>query len=725
MSSYKKFDAPLDVGRATDRRPGDGPDWQDKAIRALRRLDDITRLASDWVWETDSELRLSFVSPRAQELLGYHPLELVGRSLLDVGRFVDEQGRDLEPTWRTAFRDMHFEAKDRDGNLKFMLISALPVFDPDSGDFTGIRGIAEDITVKRQNEEMLIRLSRAVEQSPVLVMITNTAGDVEYVNPKYEETTGYSRAEVVGRTSDLLTLGHTSPEEYKAMWKAISSGREWRGELYNKKKNGEYFWSAQSVSPVRSPEGEITHFVSVGEDVTARKFYEERILRQSQYDSLTNLPNRTLLFDRLARAQTRALRDGRSLALMFVDLDRFKMVNDSLGHDIGDKVLKEVAERLSHFVGATDTIARLGSDEFVIVLADLQDRYQVAPVVSGIIESLARPFHVTDTEVHLHCSIGVAVFPEDGEDHYTLLKNADTAMHRAKELGGHTYRFFTPELNERATEYLLLGGQLRHAIERGELEVFYQPVLDMRSGQIVSTETLLRWRHPEMGMVSPNKFIPLAEDTGLIESIGEWVMIAACKQNRQWRDEGLSPIRVAVNVSTRQIRRGRLIKTVSKALDKSGMSPASLTIEITESAFLEDAEEINSILLELSGMGVTIAVDDFGTGYSSLSYLKRLPLTTLKIDRSFVHDVTVNPDAAAITEAIVNMAHSLKLSVVAEGVETMEQLQFLRGGGCEMMQGYLFSPAVPAQDFGDMLREGRRLETAPDLFSWLSDPDLH
>ena len=416
---------------------------------------------------------------------------------------------------------MPFEAKDRDGNLKYMLISALPVFDPDSGDFTGIRGIAEDITAKRQNEETLIQLSRAVEQSPVLVMITNTAGDIEYVNPKYEETTGYSKAEVIGRTSDILTLGHTSPEEYKAMWKAISTGGEWRGELYNKKKNGEYFWSAQSVSPVRSAEGEITHFVSVGEDITARKFYEERILRQSQYDTLTNLPNRTLLFDRLARAQTRALRDGRSLALMFVDLDRFKMVNDSLGHDVGDQVLKEVAERLANFVGATDTIARLGSDEFVIVLADLQDRYQVAPVVSGIIEALARPFHITDTEVHLHCSIGVAVFPEDGEDHYTLLKNADTAMHRAKELGGHTYRFFTPELNERATEYLLLGGQLRHAIDRHELEVFYQPVLDMRSGQIVSTETLLRWRHPEMGMVSPAKFIPLAEDTGLIEGIGE------------------------------------------------------------------------------------------------------------------------------------------------------------------------------------------------------------
>ena len=647
-----------------------------------------------------------------------HPRdEVVGRTIGDLDLWADGSlhRRMLRGLIRDGeVRDMEAQFRMRDGAERIGLMTARVV------ELSGeqcVLSVTRDITGRIRANEAIRKLSQAVEQSPVLVTITDTQGVIEYVNPKFVEITGYTPEEVIGKTPTILKSGHTSEEEYRAMWRQILGGKEWRGEFYNRKKDGQYFWAAQSISPIRSAEGTITHYISVSEDITARRFYEERLRHQAHYDPLTDLPNRTLFFDRLPRALARARRDGNSLSLMFIDLDNFKYVNESIGHDGGDEVLRQVAARLSARIGAIDTVARLASDEFAVVLAEGGDRYHAAAIVPDILATLAEPFQISNAEVYVHASIGIAVFPDDGHDEYSLLKNADTATHRAKELGGNTYQFFAPGMNAKAMTYITLGRHLRHAEERGELELYYQPVVDVRSGAVVGAESLLRWRHPEFGVIPPDKFISLAEDNGLIEPIGEWVLREACRQNRQWRDEGLGCLRIAVNVSSRQFKRGRLVGAVFAALNDSGLSPSNLAVEITESAFLADVEETNSILRKLSGMGIAVSVDDFGTGYSSLAYLRRLPLNTLKIDRAFVRDITAAGDAAEITDVIIAMAHRLSLNVIAEGVETEEQLEFLRARDCEMMQGHYFSAALTAANFGELLRSGRRLTGPPDLFT--------
>jgi diguanylate cyclase (GGDEF)-like protein/PAS domain S-box-containing protein len=614
-------------------------------------------------------------------------------------------------------RDLEAGFRTRDGAVRVGSVSAKIV------ELNGeqcVLSVARDMTRRHQADETIRKLSQALEQSPALVVITDTDGTIEYVNPKFVETTGYTSEEVIGRTPAMLKSGQMSDDDYRAMWKSIKAGRDWWGEIRNRKKDGQHFWAAQSISPIRAPSGEITHFVAVSEDLTTRRFYEERLRHQANHDLLTDLPNRTLFFDRLPRALARARRDGWSLSLMLIDLDSFKFVNEGLGPDGGDEILRQVARRLSRFIGPTDTVARLASDEFAVVIAEGGDRYHAAALVPDILATLAEPFRVGDGEVFVHASVGIAVFPEDGEDEYSLLKNADTAMQRAKELGGNTYQFFAPGMNAKAATYISLGQDLRHALQKEEFDLYYQPVLDIRSGMVVGAEALLRWCHPKQGMIPPDRFIGLAEESGLIEPIGEWVLRRACRQNRAWRDMGLGSLRVAVNVSSRQLQRGRLVGSVFAALSDSGLSPSSLGIEITESGFLADVEENTETLRKLSTMGIAISVDDFGTGYSSLSYLRRLPLSTLKIDRAFVQDVTTNPDAAAITDVIIAMAHRLNLSVIAEGVEEEEQLQFLRDKGCEMMQGYYFSRPIPADDFTELLRTGRRLASPPDLFSCMA-----
>ncbi len=555
-----------------------------------------------------------------------------------------------------------------------------------------------------------------MEQSPALVMITGTNGTIEYVNPRFVEVTGYTRHEVLGRTPAFLNSEQTPDEDHRAIRDVIRTGQSWRGEIRNRKRDGQSFWVSQSISPIRDPGGEITHFLSVSEDITARRLYEERLRYQANHDQLTDLPNRTLFFDRLTHSMAVARRDGRSLTLMFIDLDGFRHINDGLGPGGGDDILRQVARRLSSWIDPTDTVARLASDEFAVLLTEGGDRYHATAVVPEILRILAEPFHVGGQEVVVHASIGIAVFPEDGGDEYTLLKNADAAMVRAKELGGNTYQFFETGMNAKAAAYITLGQDLRHALQRDELDLHYQPVLDLRSGQVVGAEALLRWNHPERGFIPPDQFIGLAEEIGLIEPIGEWVLRRACRQNRIWRDQGFGGLRIAVNVSSRQLQRGRLISAVFSALSEAGLTPSSLGIEITESAFLADLEDTTETLRKLNTMGIAISVDDFGTGYSSLSYLRRLPLSTLKIDRSFVSDVTSSPDAAAIADTIIAMAHRLHLNVIAEGVEDAAQLSFLRDRGCEMMQGYYFSEPVPADEFTELLRAGRRLALPPGHF---------
>jgi diguanylate cyclase (GGDEF)-like protein/PAS domain S-box-containing protein len=453
-------------------------------------------------------------------------------------------------------------------------------------------------------------------------------------------------------------------------------------------------------------------FVAIVQDISARKDAESRLDRLAHYDSLTGLPNRSLFGDRLRQAILEADRREHLVALLFMDLDRFKLINDNLGHKVGDRLLIQVAERLGTCVRRSDTLARIGGDEFTLVLTDIVHVDHVAHVAQKILDAFTQPFQVDDNELFVTISIGITICPFDDKNMEALLQNADIAMYKAKEQGRNGFQFYTADMNTRTHKRLDLETALRRALERNELVLHYQPQVDLQSGKIFAMESLLRWQRPEQGLVSPADFIPLAEETGLIVPIGEWVLRTACAQNKAWQDAGLAPLRVAVNLSARQFQQKNLIQTISAALRDSGLQPHYLDIEITESMVMQNAAAAVKTLNELDAMGVVLSIDDFGTGYSSLSYLKRFPIDCLKIDKSFVNDVTTNPDDAAIASAIITMARSLGMKVVAEGVETEGQLRFLRARGCDAVQGYYFSRPVPAEAFLGLLREGKCLPAA-------------
>jgi diguanylate cyclase (GGDEF)-like protein len=436
-----------------------------------------------------------------------------------------------------------------------------------------------------------------------------------------------------------------------------------------------------------------------------RERAQATVEHQAHYDLLTNLPNRTTFRDRLTVALAQAGRNHKMLAVLFVDLDRFKTIVDTLGHTIGDQILRSVAERLGASLEAGDTLARLGGDEFVILLPQINRADRAVRLAQRILEAIKPPFHFDDHELHITMSIGITLYPYDGEDVDTLLKNADTALYRAKEQGRNNYQLYTPAMNARAFERLALENSLRKALERKEFSLYYQPQLNMRTGGIVGTEAVLRWQHPDLGIVYPSEFISIAEETGLIAPLGEWVIRTACVQNQAWQKEGLPPMTMAVNLSARQFQQQDLVQNVARILKETDLDPRWLEMEITEGIAMQNADYTNVLLRGLKDMGVRVALDDFGTGYSSLSYLKKFPIDTLKIDQSFVRDLTTDPNDAAIANAVIVLAHSLKLKVVAEGVETREQEAFLRDHQCDTYQGFLFSAPLPADSFEMLLRK--------------------
>ena len=441
----------------------------------------------------------------------------------------------------------------------------------------------------------------------------------------------------------------------------------------------------------------------------------ESMLVQATHDPLTGLPNRLLFSDRLTQRLMSSRGAQQPLAVMYLDLDRFKIVNDTLGHAVGDKLLQCVAQRLNSCLRETDTLARMGGDEFTVILADIENHEAAAAVARKILECLAEPVVIDVNEFFVTASIGISVFPSDGADVESLVKNADTAMYRAKEQGRNCYHSFTESMNANAIEAMNMESGLRKALERREFIVHYQPRVDIKTGRILGSEALVRWQHPEYGLVSPNQFISLAEETGLIGPISEVVLETACKQTKAWMDAGCGPLSISVNISGKQFQQRRLTHSVQHALAKSGLDPNYLDLELTESTLMTDTDSVISVLEEFRAMGVHISIDDFGTGYSSLSYLKRFPVDMVKIDRSFVMDITTNPDDAAIAGAVVAMAHSLKLKVCAEGVETLEQLEFLRSLQCDEMQGYFISPPVTALEFHELLFQNRNRDTSVKL----------
>ena len=562
---------------------------------------------------------------------------------------------------------------------------------------------AHDITERQHAKAEMSKLSRAVEQTAESIYITDAQGVIEYVNPAFERITGYRRAEVLGKTPSLFKSGRHAPEFYERIWQTILAGEVYSDILINRRKDGTLYYEEKSITPLFDEKGQITHFISTGKDITERMQAEERLHHLAYHDVLTDLPNRALFMDRLSHALSRRHEKGSRIAVMFLDVDRFKTINDTLGHDSGDRLLQCFARMLSNCVREGDTVARFGGDEFAILLEDVSSLQAVAHIADKIKEALVRPFKADGQDLYVTTSIGISLYPDDGADAETLLKYADAAMYRAKEVGRNNHQFYAADMSAQDMERLTMEHGLRHALANDEFFLVYQPQVDVRSGRITGAEALLRWQSPELGLVSPVKFIPLLEDTGLILEVGEWVLRSACQAAKQWGRLVGEPFRIAVNVSGRQFYEPDLNIIVARILEETGLDEELLELEITESVLMQNDQASLDNLHALHRLGVHLAIDDFGTGYSSLSYLKRFPVDSLKIDRSFIRDITTDPDDATIVSAITVMAHRLNLTVIAEGVETEEQLAFLQHCACDAMQGFLFSKPLAASEMRDLL----------------------
>ncbi|MDA8129483.1 MAG: EAL domain-containing protein [Betaproteobacteria bacterium] len=567
-------------------------------------------------------------------------------------------------------------------------------------------GTVQDITEQKAAELRLYQAAKVFENTSEGVVITDAARRIVAVNRAFTRITGYSEDEVMGREPSLLQSGRHDAEYYDRMWRAIDSHGRWQGEIWNRRKNGSDYPEWLNISVVRDDAGAIANYIGVFSDITSIKEARDRVEYTAHHDALTGLPNRLLFRDRLEQALVLSRRSGSGVAVLFLDLDRFKVINDTLGHEAGDLLLREVAQRLTGCLRGEDTVARMGGDEFVVIQKGVAQPEDAALLATRMLTEISRPFSLGGHEIVTGLSIGISLYPEDGEDVSTLLKNADAAMYRAKDKGRNGYQFYSNEMTAAGMEHLELESDLRQALVRGELEVYYQPQIDLASGRIVGAEALARWHHPTRGMILPSVFIPLAEESGMIGPIGEWVLINACTDARAWQTAGLPGVRMAVNISGRQIGIDHTVEKVSAALKTSGLAPQFLEIEVTESVVMQDATRAISVLNTLKDMGVTLAIDDFGTGYSSLSYLKHFPLNKLKIDKSFVDGMVDNPDDAAIVMAIIAMAKSLRHTVIAEGVETEAQVERLREYGCDEIQGFFYSPPLPRERFAEFLRKG-------------------
>lgn len=661
---------------------------------------------------TDLKGTIVWTNPAFSALSGYSAEEVLGESPRLLNSDTQEE-KFYAQMWATitSGKMWHGEIINRrkDGSLYTEEMTITPVSLRASG-ISHFVAIKQDISERKRAEEALRQAEekyRAIfEDAVVGIFQTTPDGCPLSINRALAQMYGYdSPEELLAEVSNVATQLFVDPGRRVELKQLLEENGVVRGaelEVYRRDRTKK--WVLVNLRAVRDADGQIVLHEGTVEDITDRKLAEEQVQFLAYYDALTGLPNRTLLQDRLAKALAGARRRQEKVALLFLDLDRFKIINDSLGHSFGDLLLQDVAERLKRLAREQDTVARVGGDEFLIALTSIKDAADAAVAAERIVKAMTAGLVVQDRSLNISCSLGISIFPEHGTDTETLIKNADAAMYCAKENGRNNFRFFTEDMNAQVMERLTLENSLRVALDRKELFLVYQPQVDIATGRITGLEALLRWQQPDLGLVPPDKFIRVAENSGLIVPIGEWVLRTACAQARKWQDEGLLAVPVAVNTSAVQFRQEGFHDLVRRVLLETGLAPQYLDLELTESLLLSNADVVFSVLRELKTMGLKLSIDDFGTGYSSLSYLKQFPVSKLKIDRSFVQDVAVNPDDAAITAAIISMAKSLNLRVIAEGVENEAQMSFLRAHQCDEIQGYYFSEPLTVDKVADKLR---------------------
>jgi diguanylate cyclase (GGDEF)-like protein/PAS domain S-box-containing protein len=684
--------------------------------KELQEREDLVRLllesTAEAIYGVDSDGRCTFANPACARLLGYACAdELLGKQIHELAHHSHADGSAYDeaecPIYR-VYREGHPVYVDSevfwraDGTSFPVEYWSYPM--RQSGRVVGVVVTFFDLSERLRGEAKSRLAATMFESTHEGVMITDANGRILAVNRAFSRVTGYEEEEAVGQASNLLQSGRHGPDFYAAIWRSLAEVGHWQGEIWNRRKTGEVYPELLSISAVHDQNGAVCNYVGVFTDISQIKESEAKLAHLAHYDPLTDLPNRLLLCSRLDHAIEQAQRQGNRVAILFLDLDRFKNVNDSLGHQAGDELLQAVTVRLSQRLRGEDTLARLGGDEFVVLLERLREPRDAAMVARSMLDVLADPFILSrGHEVYIGASIGISLYPDDGMDVTQLIQHADVAMYQSKDRGRNAYGFYTKALTENANLRLEMETKLRRALERNEFVLHYQPQISLPDGNLIGAEVLVRWQRSGEGLIPPNQFIPLAEETGLIVPLGEWVLREACSQWARWHAEGRVSITLAVNISARQFGQQDLARVVERVLAETGMPASALELELTEGALMHQGMEAESTLRNLKQLGVRLAIDDFGTGYSSLAYLKRFPIDCLKIDQSFVRDISVDASGNELVSTIIAMARNLNLQVLAEGVETPEQLAFLVDKECDAYQGYLFSRPVPAAAFTALL----------------------
>lgn len=677
---------------------------------ALGRLQSHNRILlenmADGLIEVDLDGFVRFLNPSACRMLHTVAESIIGRNLSILVCDHRDGAHKHYPTVRELLLQVHNQGRmanqeacfQRLDGSEFSVEMSLAPMPGSTGDSEGVVITFRDVTERLKLEERLRQAATVFQSASEAILVTDAQGRIIEINPAFETITGYSREEVIGQTPNMLNSGRHDSMFFHNMWLYIRKYGQWQGEIWNRRKNGEVFPEWLTVNTVVDDENNLTHFVAVYTDISEHKRIQDQLTHMTHHDALTDLPNRTLLDAMLEQAMKHADRTDVSVAVVYIDLDRFKNINDSMGHPAGDALLLQLSQRLKAVVRMDDFVARPGGDEFILMLQEIDSIAQVSNVMEKLMQVFTQPFQIDGHSIRMTASMGISLYPSDAEDAASLLSNADAAMYRAKEAGRNTYQFYTETLTEEVYEQMLLENALRGALDRHELYLVFQPQVDLDGLKIVGFEALLRWKHPEFGLVSPAKFIPLAEQSGLIHDIGHWVLNESCRQGQKWLQRGFEFGKISVNVAGPQLQRGDFVGLVQRALDDTQLPAEHLELEVTEGFIMRNVEEAIAQLNSLRDLGVSLAIDDFGTGYSSLSYLKKLPIQKLKIDQSFVRDIPRDSNDMAIAEAVIALGRAMSLHVIAEGVETEDQAQFLRDKGCCQAQGYLYGKPLARED---------------------------